>query len=70
MLYYRCPTCKTILGNKQIPYEEAFEKICNTKLTREERAKKMKELLDNLELPRLCCRQKILSYVKLIEVLV
>lgn len=70
MLYYRCPSCKTILGNKQIPYEEETEKICNSNLTREQKGHAMKKLLDDMELKRLCCRQRIMSYAKLVQILI
>jgi DNA-directed RNA polymerase subunit N (RpoN/RPB10) len=70
MLYFKCPTCKTILANKQIPFEEGLEKICeNSSLTQEERDQKKMELLDQLEVKRMCCRMRMMSYVKLIEII-
>ena len=27
MLYMKCPTCKSLLGNKQVYYEENFDAI-------------------------------------------
>ena len=68
MLYLKCPSCKTILGNKQLPFEEKMAAACgNSKLSEDEsNAIKMK-ILDELELERYCCRMRILSYVKQIE---
>lgn len=68
MLYFRCPTCKTILANKQLPYEEELEKICNDKKsTEKEKNDKKMNLLDKLEIRRLCCRMRMLTYINLIE---
>jgi len=65
MLFFKCPTCKTLLADKQIPFEEGMDKICNdTKLTDEQKDKKRKELLDKLELHRYCCRMRILTYTR------
>ncbi len=67
MLYFKCPTCRTILANKQIPFEEEMEKICAKDLGSKEEDKLKKELLDKLELKRYCCRQRILTYINQIE---
>ncbi len=68
MLYFRCPTCKTNLANKQIPYEKGTEKICNDKkLSEEEENEKKMKLLDDIEIKRLCCRMRMISYISLIE---
>jgi len=70
MLYLRCPTCKTILGNKQLLFEEESNKILNrTDINEEEKDKLRRELLDNLEIKRYCCRMRILTYVKYIEII-
>ena len=69
MLYYKCPTCKTLLANKQIPFEREMEKICNNKnLSKAEMDKQKQDLLDRLELKRYCCRMRILTYLKRIEI--
>jgi len=69
MLYYRCPTCRTLLANKQIPLEEGMEEICkNSKLTQSDKTQKISELLDKLEIKRYCCRMRV-SYVKLVDII-
>lgn len=69
MLYFRCPTCRTLLAHKQIPLEEGLKKICgNPKLSEEEKKKQKTELLDRLELKRYCCRMRI-TYVKQVEII-
>lgn len=68
MLYLRCPTCKTILANKQLLHEERLAEICeNPKLSQEQKNEAKMKLLDELELKRMCCRMRMMSYVKLIE---
>ena len=34
MLYPVCPTCQLLLADKQIPYEEGYQKIMNNDSTR------------------------------------
>ena len=68
MLYLKCPNCKNILGNKQIPFEEMLKKICeDSKLTHDQKEVKKRELLDYFGLDKYCCRSQIISYAKLIE---
>lgn len=70
MLYFRCPTCKTILANKQVPYEEGFNRICkNDKIPKQEKDKLKKKLLDELEIINICCRQRVLGYVDLVRLI-
>lgn len=69
MLYFRCPTCKTVLADKQIPYEEAIKKICaDKKLSDDEKNIKKMQVLDDLQVIRYCCRMRMITYVKLIEI--
>jgi DNA-directed RNA polymerase subunit N (RpoN/RPB10) len=71
MLYFRCPTCKTILANKQIPYEEKMDSICkNIKLSPKEMDLAKKSVLDEIEVTRYCCRARMMGYVKLIDEIV
>lgn len=69
MLYLKCPTCSTILANKQLPYEKGLEEICqNNNLTKKESDAAKKQLLNDLEVRNICCRQRMLTYVRLIDV--
>jgi hypothetical protein len=75
MLYLICPTCNNLLGNKQIYYETEFDKIVKEQemgsLTNEEADKKKIELI-NYVLPdkdRYCCRMRILTYKRLVEII-
>jgi len=71
MLYAKCPTCKMLLADKQIPYEERVKKECSDpKLSPEEVAKRRKKILSDLGLTRYCCRMRIISYVDYAKVVV
>lgn len=70
MLYFKCPTCRTLLANKQLIFEKELEKICNNnQLTEKQKDEEKMKLLDRLELKRYCCRMRMLTYVKLIEII-
>jgi len=66
MLYPCCPTCNTVLADKQIPFEKGVEKILlDTKLSHEEKSKLRGDLLDTLGIYNYCCRMRTISYVPL-----
>lgn len=73
MLYLKCPTCRNLLGNKQLYFEQKMDEICKDcdmkKLTFEEGEKKKIELVDFLipNQDRYCCRMRLLTYRKIIE---
>jgi len=70
MLYLKCPTCKNILGNKQIPFEEELHNICeNNDLTEQEKDDLKSDLLDKFNLDKYCCRMRILTYSKPIDII-
>lgn len=70
MLYYRCPTCKTILANKQLPYEQRMLEICNNKkITPDQKEQAKRNLLDELDILNICCRMRTLKYVQLIKII-
>ncbi len=69
MLPPKCFTCGTEMSNKQIIYEERIEEICKDigETETEEQKKEKRELLDEIELFRPCCRMRIMGYEKLID---
>lgn len=69
MLYYKCPTCRTVLANKELIFKEEMEKICSKELDIDKENKEKENLLNRLELKRYCCRQRILTYTDLIEII-
>ena len=73
-LYYRCPSCRTVLADKQIPYEKGMQKICNDiKLSKKQKDAAKEKLLDDLFLDKnenMCCRGRMMTYMKQIEIIV
>jgi DNA-directed RNA polymerase subunit N (RpoN/RPB10) len=69
MLYYKCPTCQTVLANKQIIYEERLNTICNGNMSDDEKNLAKRKLLAELEIHRPCCRMRVLGYIKLIDLI-
>jgi DNA-directed RNA polymerase subunit N (RpoN/RPB10) len=69
MLYLKCPTCRTILANKQLLHAKRLAEICNSNKSKEDKNKEKQKLLDELELIRSCCRMRMMSYVKLIDII-
>lgn len=69
MLYFKCPTCRTLLANKQLVYEKRLAEICNSNKSKNEKDAEKKKLLDDLELIRQCCRMRIMGYIKLIDII-
>jgi DNA-directed RNA polymerase subunit N (RpoN/RPB10) len=69
MLYFRCPTCKTVLADKELIYEKEMKRISNDlKLSEAQQNDEKRKLLDTLELTRICCRARMLTYVDLITI--
>ena len=70
MLYKTCPTCGYFLGQKTFEWETKSNEICNNpELNNEEKEKKKQELLLSLNLKRYCCKMRMISYVKLVNII-
>jgi DNA-directed RNA polymerase subunit N (RpoN/RPB10) len=68
MLYITCPTCGYFLGFKTIEWEKKSYDICNNpKLSDEEKEQQKTELIMSLELPRYCCRMRMMSYKDIVQ---
>ena len=71
MLYFKCPTCRTRLADKQLIYEKELEKACNDpKLHGQSLEDAKSNILDRLELKRPCCRMRTMTYNRLIDIIV
>ncbi len=74
MLYLKCPTCKNILGNKQVAYsvmiEELYKGLTQDEIRdrRDEINKKKKEFLEILKIDKYCCTMRLISYTPLINI--
>lgn len=71
MLYLKCPTCKELLGNKQLIYEAELKKICDkyTDINDTRYENEKSDLIKKIGVKRYCCRMRIISYVRLIDVI-
>lgn len=63
MLYFRCPTCKTILANKELLYLEEMNKNCNNPDFDNE------ALFDKLKVRRYCCKMRFKTYSDIVNVI-
>lgn len=73
MLYMVCPSCKKMLGDKQIQYETVFGKICRDEelgnITIDEANRLKSKLLLSFDFgKRYCCPQRLMTYTKLIDI--
>ena len=68
-----CPTCRDLLGDKQKYYERKLAEICQKhemkNLTKEEADLEKQKLVNSLGLRRYCCKQRILSYVRVVDII-
>lgn len=69
MLYFKCPTCRTILANKQLHFEKGMEEICAKAKSNEEKDIMKEKLLNKLEVNRYCCRPRVLCFVDLVKII-
>ena len=70
MLYPSCPTCHTILADKQLIYEEALAKICNENISEDKKSEKKEKLLNTIGLEKICCRMRMISYIDQVKLIV
>lgn len=62
MLYYKCPTCKTILADKQIIFEHESDIIKeDPNLTIEQKDELLMALPAKLKLIRYCCKMRLIT---------
>ena len=70
MLYWRCPSCRHLLSNKQVLSEQKLESISmDNKLNQEEKDIAKRKILDDLEIKRICCRSRTMGYIRLIDLI-
>lgn len=74
MLYLKCPTCKMMLGDKQIIYEELIDDICKKeelgKISYKEAIELKQKVGLSIGLERYCCKMRIMTYKRLIDIIV
>jgi len=70
MRYYRCPTCKTILADKELIYDKESEIIReNNNLSEEEKDVLLRELPRKLKLVRYCCIFRLITSIDDLKIL-
>ncbi len=63
MIYLKCPTCGTVIGNRQIVYETKLEEIDNNpNIDENEKLTQKTKLIESLELKRYCCRMRVMTF--------
>ena len=71
MIYLKCQTCATVLGNREIKYEKGLEKIMNDSNISDDKKRQLKtELLNSLGLKNPCCKMRIMSYIQLTDIII
>lgn len=64
MFYFLCPTCGTLLADKEIPFTKRFNEINgNDNLNNDQKNKEVKKLLDSMSITNICCRARCLCHV-------
>ena len=71
MIYLRCPTCGYTLANREELIGNKFKEIDNNpNLTDEDKPiLKTKFINEELELPRYCCKLRILTFLDLTKII-
>ncbi len=65
-----CFTCGHLFADIQVPYEADLIKIDNdANMTDEAKSDAKAALLDKYHIKKYCCRTRILSYVRLVEII-
>lgn len=65
MLYFRCPSCRTNLANKEILLETELEKLKYSKRKEGD----LKEILNRCAITNSCCVMRSLCYVDTIKII-
>lgn len=73
MLYMVCPSCKKMLGDKQIQYETVLGKICRDEelgnISVDDANKLKSKLLLSFDFgKRYCCSPRLMTYKRLIDI--
>jgi DNA-directed RNA polymerase subunit N (RpoN/RPB10) len=59
----KCPTCGTVIGNRQIIYEAKLKEIENNpNIDEDAKLEQKNKLINNLELNRYCCKMRVMTF--------
>jgi len=70
MIYIVCPTCGRTISSRQQIYDEKLEDIDNKNISIEEKKKLNTELINSLQLTRVCCKMRVMKKHDLIKIIV
>jgi DNA-directed RNA polymerase subunit N (RpoN/RPB10) len=63
MIYLKCPSCGTVIGNRQIAYEAKLQEIDNNpNIDEDAKLEQKNKLINSLELKRYCCKMRIMTF--------
>ena len=67
-----CPTCRELLGDKQKYFEREIAKIQQKQdmgqMSKKDADTEKENLVNNLGLRRYCCKQRIMTYVRTVDI--
>lgn len=74
MIYMFCSSCRELLGDKSIEYENKLEDICQRNemglfKTEKEYKQAKEDLVNSFGLRRYCCKQKLMTYVRTVKII-
>jgi DNA-directed RNA polymerase subunit N (RpoN/RPB10) len=69
MPYVKCPTCRRLIGNKYIILRKAYNDIDNSILSDDEKREKRTDVLNSLDIKRICCKSRLASFINTEEYL-
>jgi DNA-directed RNA polymerase subunit N (RpoN/RPB10) len=70
MIYLKCPSCGTVIGNRQIPYETGLEEIENNpNINEAEKLELKNKLIESLEIKRYCCKMRVTTYKSMPDII-
>lgn len=70
MIYIRCPSCGSFIGNRQYEYDQQVKEIeSDPKLDNDEKNKKKTDVINSLGLQNYCCKMRVITYIDLTTVI-
>ena len=70
MIYIKCPTCGRNIASRQKIYDEKLKEISDKNITIEEKEKLNTELINSLQLTKICCKMRVMMKHDLINIIV
>ncbi len=69
MIYIKCPSCGSLIGNKQMVYDKGIDDIYSDPNTDNEKKLELKtKLIESLGIKKYCCKMRVITYKRLTEI--